>query len=1578
MTSSEQLTGRTLGDFVVRHRIGEGGFGEVYRAEQPALGREAVIKVLHNRHRSSKTVIQRFLREARLASKLDHPYAAHIYAFGVETDGLMWIAMEYVKGQTLHELLRQRGSIPLEMMVPLLDRICEVLQAAHDLGIVHRDIKPPNVMVVQRSGRVFPKLLDFGIAKLSADQLGSTIPPPPVAALPLASHTMTVPDSTANISIEGAPVDPTISFVGAPGGAIAGAMAGRSRRPSDGLAPTQQVSGANQSDDVVLTEAGAAVGSPPYMAPEQWDNSAAATARTDLYALGVSTYEAITGRRPFVEASLPALAFAHATTPIPPLGPALPPALDDVMAKVLAKRSDDRYGSVMEFAQAFRVAAGFASQQPLPAIDDDLRVSIETTFPQPIAEAVAAFHAAHNPHQGRDALRDIVTTAIRYVALVALAAHSQVRVDDPGNAASVAEMLRELRRRSFVNHEWAQLARELVTPFQGQAKGHPIPELVSLLHADFATEVMAERSDPDALAVVRELLPGVTRLLRSLTFLADYPLVVVQDGRAESWMGVRRPRRIVLEHQVRDDDHGRPLLLDAAGRPVVSLWPVIQISSPMADKPAELFLLEGRGRRGAKLTALPQPLEKQDERLWEWLAEHFAGHDSEERSISSANARPYRGLQSFTREDADTFIGRAREVDAAVNRLRTSSLIAVVGPSGAGKSSFVHAGVVPSLPETWEMITVRPGTTPIAALIAGLRRAGLGVDRLGEAMRKSPTALGDLFQARKVTTVLVIDQFEELFTLGAPLEEQRIYVRALLGATQSADDRVRVILTLRDDFLARATQLPELRERLPGSLFLLGTPARGELVRMLTQPLYPLGFEFDDPQLVESMVDEVAETPGALALLSFTAQKLWELRDRHFRQLTRRAYESLGGVVGALARHAEATLTEMMANEQRLARIALGHLVTADGTRAILSRSELEQLLRDPQAPSMIEKLIAARLLTATETEDGEDSIELVHEALVVAWPRLGEWRREDAEGARLRDEVRSAARQWVDRGKPRGMLWRDDALAELKVWHTRHPTTLTDAEAAFVQACVDDARRVTFVRRAAIVGIAGIVVLAVVAIYVGVRFNVRAATRRAVALELAEGDRLVTQARATDVQVEASRKRAFAAFDAQAKDTGEASWAEVLDASTREDEMYRDAAQHIEAAIMRDPTNAAVRAALADVLLARALAADRDGKPGERDELRARLRLYDDGTRQRWLETPAHLSVKIDPVDLDVTIARASTSLTGARPWIDQHPLTSQTELPAGSYLLVGHAPGRAEVRLPVTLGRDESRSLSLAAPLANAVPSGFVYIPSGRFLFGSSRDESRRKEFLNTTPLHARETGSFLIAIHETTWGEWIEFLRALTPEARIRRIPRTANPATTGAVVLRVLPEDRWELEIQPTTTPYRVRSGDRLHYEGRAHRADQEWLRLPVSAISADDAVAYTQWLDQSGKVPHARLCTEAEWERATRGADDRELPSGDRLAADDANFDLTYGRQPAAFGPDEVGAHPASRSPFGIDDAAGNVWEWTTSVLEPHAYVARGGAYYYGEMTCLAVNRQVVEPTLRDITVGLRVCADIRP
>jgi tRNA A-37 threonylcarbamoyl transferase component Bud32 len=159
------LIGRTLGRFTIVEQLGKGGSGEVYRAEQVQLARSAVIKVLRREVAAAPNRVERFLREAKLASRLDHPYAAHVYAFGAEPDGLLWIAMEHVRGETLDDVLVQRGAMPVAVFTPLFARLCEVVHSAHELGIVHRDIKAANVMVIERAGQLLPKLLDFGIAK---------------------------------------------------------------------------------------------------------------------------------------------------------------------------------------------------------------------------------------------------------------------------------------------------------------------------------------------------------------------------------------------------------------------------------------------------------------------------------------------------------------------------------------------------------------------------------------------------------------------------------------------------------------------------------------------------------------------------------------------------------------------------------------------------------------------------------------------------------------------------------------------------------------------------------------------------------------------------------------------------------------------------------------------------------------------------------------------------------------------------------------------------------------------------------------------------------------------------------------------------------------------------------------------------------------------------------------------------------------------------------------------------------------------------------------------------------------------
>src|SRR5512144_2273000 len=224
MPERDELSGRRLGEFVLRERIGEGGFGAVYRCEQPLLGRQAVVKVLHQRLRRNDVVLQRFMREAQLASRLEHPYAAHVYAFGIEhDDGLFWIAMEMVQGTALNLWLRDRGPLSLEQFVPFFERVAEVVQTVHEAGIVHRDLKPSNVMVIERAGRLLPKLLDLGVAKLFA---GTAAPEPPVAW-------------------RAAPLDDE----------------DRRLEPDTLLASPEEIPGT--LPETVLTAAGAAVGSPP-------------------------------------------------------------------------------------------------------------------------------------------------------------------------------------------------------------------------------------------------------------------------------------------------------------------------------------------------------------------------------------------------------------------------------------------------------------------------------------------------------------------------------------------------------------------------------------------------------------------------------------------------------------------------------------------------------------------------------------------------------------------------------------------------------------------------------------------------------------------------------------------------------------------------------------------------------------------------------------------------------------------------------------------------------------------------------------------------------------------------------------------------------------------------------------------------------------------------------------------------------------------------------------------------------------------------------------------------------------------
>jgi formylglycine-generating enzyme required for sulfatase activity len=497
---------------------------------------------------------------------------------------------------------------------------------------------------------------------------------------------------------------------------------------------------------------------------------------------------------------------------------------------------------------------------------------------------------------------------------------------------------------------------------------------------------------------------------------------------------------------------------------------------------------------------------------------------------------------------------------------------------------------------------------------------------------------------------------------------------------------------------------------------------------------------------------------------------------------------------------------------------------------------------------------------------------------------------------------------------------------------------------------------------------------------YGGARLSAHQRLATAIARHVAASDVALARARDGRGRSDALRARAFAAFDAGHSHDGEAAWDEVLAVEADTDADYRRAAQSLEAAVALDGTRRDTRRRFADVLEERAALAERNHRLRERDEIVARMLTYDDdGThRARW-SAPAQLTLATMPAGLTITAQRyvdeAGRRHLTAPETLGVTPL-DKSALTPGSYLLTLHA-GDITLRYPLVTHRGETLRADVAIPAH--VPEGYVFVPAGRFFLGSNDDENMRRAMLLAPPLHETTTGAYLIGRYEVTFAEWIAFLRALPPAERAQRRPRgnsVASAWTSAQIELVASPADEYRILLQPTKQRYEANETQSIHYPERTLRADQRWLRMPVSGISWDDARAYAAWLDRSGRLPGARACNERELERAARGADDRLYPHGDRLEPDDANFDATYGRKPLAFGPDEVGSHPASDSPFGVSDLAGNVWEWAASASETEAVVMRGGCWYIDRLSSRSNNREAAEPTLRRITIGFRVCASV--
>ncbi len=605
-------------------------------------------------------------------------------------------------------------------------------------------------------------------------------------------------------------------------------------------------------------------------------------------------------------------------------------------------------------------------------------------------------------------------------------------------------------------------------------------------------------------------------MMGTLSYMApeQWGIGVPIDHRADIWaVGIMMFKMLTGKHPL-DPLKGHQLMVTG-----MLDTPMPSLKSKSTDVPPELAAIVDRCLLKRKEQRFPDAVT-----LLRALEPFMPGRYTRELKIDES---PYAGLAAFQEIDANRFFGRGAEIAATVNRVRERPLIAVVGPSGAGKSSFVRAGLVPALKrsgENWESLVLRPGRSPLAAL-ASLISPMLGTSvsiademaeqkKLEERLVKEPGFVGAVLRGRarreKKNILLFVDQFEELYTLVPDLAERKAFTASLAAVADDATSPIRLVLSVRSDFLDRVPEDARFMAELSQGLVFLNSPGTEGLREAIVAPAELAGYKFESQDIVDDMLKHLATTQGALPLLQFAASKLWDARDAANKQLTKAAYEAIGGVAGALASHANAVLEKLSPQVQPLLRAIFLRLVTPDRTRAIVSMDELRELHTNPtEIQNLVDELVQARLLVV-QTGGGAATVEIVHESLIHSWPMLKRWLEESGEDSAFLDQIRSAARQWTQKGQAEDLLWRGELAEEALRFSRRYRGTLPGAQKAFVDAVIEltarQARRKRGLTIAAIAFLGLLAAAASVALVIIAGARAEAQEKATVAL-LAEAD---------------------------------------------------------------------------------------------------------------------------------------------------------------------------------------------------------------------------------------------------------------------------------------------------------------------------------------------------------------------------------------------------------------------------------------------------------------------------------------
>jgi hypothetical protein len=412
-----------------------------------------------------------------------------------------------------------------------------------------------------------------------------------------------------------------------------------------------------------------------------------------------------------------------------------------------------------------------------------------------------------------------------------------------------------------------------------------------------------------------------------------------------------------------------------------------------------------------------------------------------EPSVLVAVACPYPGMRPFAGDDAGRFHGREPEINELIGRLRAGQReIFVIGPSGSGKSSLVAAGILPRLARglsgcgPFVVRDLRPGDHPFARLCLALDAP---VGPLDPAERVAALLA---HRAPGASILIVVDQLEELFTQARADERKRFLdaLRVLRTAPRCA-----IIFTLRADFSGALRESPLWPER-PAQLSRIDvTPLRGQALRdAVSAPAREVGVTAE-PELIERLVADAAAEPGILPLLQETLVQLWDARVDQTLTLT--DYQKLGdgvrsGLAVALARRADATLSQFIAAQADIARRILLRLISFGEGRSDTRRQQPQAQLRasgDAAADfdTVLQAMVGDRLLTVDEDIAGEPRVDLAHEIMILAWPTLAKWIQSHRVDEQRRRKLEAAAAEWAEHGRTARGLLDPIELADAERW---------------------------------------------------------------------------------------------------------------------------------------------------------------------------------------------------------------------------------------------------------------------------------------------------------------------------------------------------------------------------------------------------------------------------------------------------------------------------------------------------------------------------------------------------------------